>query len=183
MEHTQVRDFSASSDTFAHRESLKKSFLIRRGLKEETKIEKILGVQKARLSLAQRYRHHDRIWSFFKNSLGMTTKQREIAFKLLDYYVRYPLIQISAHRLASECGCSVREVWYLIQLLCDLGLIEVINVFRGNRQRANIYVLLRLILAILRFLLEKGVRVEERTYRRVLLDPHFWGRVFKRVPT
>jgi len=113
----------------------------------------------------------------------MTTKQREIAFKLLDYYVRYPLTQISAHRLAEESGCSVREAWYLLGYLERLGLIEIANVFRDNRQRANIYVLLRLVLAILRFLLEKGVRVEERAYRKILLDPRFWDRIFKRVPT
>jgi len=129
--------------------------------------------------------HHSSIHSFLKYHLVLSTAQREVVFRLLRLAAYHAHVYPKARQIAQEPGCSQRTFWRTIAILKDQGLITVINryVIREEAQISNLYVLRKLLLAIIRFLHEHSVKFRHAWLQPFLSMPgaRFW-RAIKKWP-
>jgi hypothetical protein len=103
-------------------------------------------------------RHWTDVHHFLTYSLKLTTGQREVVFKLLTLWSHYQKVYPKAEQLCDAPGISKPTFWRTIALLKQRGLLTVCNryVHRDTAQISNSYILDKLILAIARYLSEKG---------------------------
>lgn len=80
-------------------------------------------------------------------------------------------------------GISRATFWRTVRLLQDMGLLEVVNRYVAYKredpeksQTSNIYRLDRLLIAIARYLAEKGTGFLEKWLEPVISRPDFWQR-------
>ena len=113
--------------------------------------------------------------------VGLNPAEIEVSVRLIRFYAYYGKVYPKASQIAQEpelspamaewredqglgslprksYGCSIRTHWRTIFKLREAGLIEVKNRFLHGRQISNCYRLDKLILCIVRWLLEHGKR-------------------------
>ncbi|MBA7664123.1 hypothetical protein ES703_72174 [subsurface metagenome] len=115
-------------------------------------------------------------------SLGMHTAEREGVLRLLRLYSYYGQAYPKAAQLSELPGCSRRTFWRAISRLKDMGLVNVINRFLNGRQISNCYRLDKLILCLVRYLVEHGgagiFDKIGKAIKNFLFNRHFWRLVW-----
>jgi len=107
-------------------------------------------------------RRFDEIRFYLKN-MGLTGSEREGILRMLRVYAYYGRVYPKASQIADDfgnmrLGCSKRSFWRAIARLRENGMIEVCNRYLHGRQISNCYRLDKLILCLVRWLLEHGKR-------------------------
>ena len=108
-------------------------------------------------------RRFDEIRRYLDRNLGLTLAERDGILRLLRIYAYYGRVYPKASQIASDFGnmvpgCSKRSFWRAIAKLREDGLIQVHNRYLHGRQISNCYRLDKLILCLVRWLLEHGTR-------------------------
>ena len=103
-------------------------------------------------------RFHE-IRNYLAGNLGLTLAEREGILRLLRLYAYYGRVYPKASQIADDFGnmvkgCSKRSFWRAIAKLRDGGMIQVRHRFLHGRQISNCYRLDKLILCLVRWLLE-----------------------------
>ena len=124
---------------------------------------------------------YDRIRDFLLQ-LGFTTAQREIILSLLRLSTYYDEVYPKEAQITESSGYSKATFWRTIAKLKEQGLIEVINRFipREKAQISNLYRLDKLILLIVRWLAEHGVKFTEKWLEAFLKmsGKDFWQKIW-----
>jgi hypothetical protein len=109
-------------------------------------------------------RKFDAIRIFLSTTLGLTTAQREVIFRLLHLWAYYGRVYPKEQQITADPGCSKATFWRTIALLQNMGLVVVVNryVQRAHAQISNLYLLDKLILAVAKYLSERGFHFKER---------------------
>ncbi|MBA7636694.1 hypothetical protein ES703_44315 [subsurface metagenome] len=128
-------------------------------------------------------RFHE-IRHYLEQNIGLTLAERESIFRLLRIYAYYGRVYPKASQIADDFGnmtkgCSKRSFWRAIGKLEGQGLVQVCNRYLHGRQISNCYRLDKLILCLVRWLLEHGSRylnLEKlaRELYDVLHGANFW---------
>ena len=130
-------------------------------------------------------KHFHSIRRFLEHDLGLSTAEREAVLRLLRLQAYYSNVYPKASQVAEQPGCSKRTFWRAIDKLKRQGLVAVINrfVIREEAQISNLYVLRKLMLAIIRYLHEHSVKFHQAWLQPFLSMPgaHFW-RAIKKWP-
>ncbi|MBA7523170.1 hypothetical protein ES705_15293 [subsurface metagenome] len=105
----------------------------------------------------------DEIRHYLEQSIGLTLAERDGILRMLRIYAYYGRVYPKASQIADDFGnmipgCSKRSFWRAIAKLREDGLIQVRNRFLHGRQISNCYRLDKLILCLVRWLLEHGSR-------------------------
>ncbi|GAI67379.1 unnamed protein product [marine sediment metagenome] len=105
----------------------------------------------------------DEIRHYLDRNMGLTLAEREGILRLLRIYAYYGRVYPKASQIADDFGnmikgCSKRSFWRAIAKLREDGLVQVHNRFLHGRQISNCYRLDKLILCLVRWLLEHGSR-------------------------
>ena len=89
--------------------------------------------------------HWNLVRLFFIEVLGLSTAEREAAFRLLRLYTYYQFVYPKASQICEEPGCSKRTFWRTVAILVESGFLQVVNrfVLREEAQISNLYVLPR----------------------------------------
>ncbi|MBA7477216.1 hypothetical protein ES707_12618 [subsurface metagenome] len=108
-------------------------------------------------------RRFDEIRHYLDRNIGLTLAERDGILRLLRIYAYYGRVYPKASQIASDFGnmvpgCSKRSFWRAIAKLREDGLIQVHNRYLHGRQISNCYRLDKLILCLVRWLLEHGTR-------------------------
>jgi len=129
-------------------------------------------------------RRFDEIRNYLDRNIGLTTAEREGILRMLRIYAYYGRVYPKASQIASDFGhmipgCSKRSFWRGIAKLREGGLVQVRNRYLHGRQISNCYRLDKLILCLVKFLLEHGNRyLGLLKLPRELFDaismPNFW---------
>lgn len=105
----------------------------------------------------------DEIRHYLDRNIGLTLAEREGILRMLRIYAYYGRVYPKASQIADDfgnmaLGCSKRSFWRAIAKLREDGLIQVHNRYLHGRQISNCYRLDKLILCLVRWLLEHGER-------------------------
>ena len=105
----------------------------------------------------------DEIRHYLDRNLGLTLAEREGILRMLRIYAYYGRVYPKASQIADDFGnmvpgCSKRSFWRAIAKLREGGLVQVHNRYLHGRQISNCYRLDKLILCLVRWLLEHGTR-------------------------
>ncbi len=105
----------------------------------------------------------DEIRHYLEQNIGLTLAERDGILRMLRIYAYYGRVYPKASQIADDFGnmvpgCSKRSFWRAIAKLREDGLIQVRNRFLHGRQISNCYRLDKLILCLVRWLLEHGKR-------------------------
>ena len=105
----------------------------------------------------------DEIRHYLEQNIGLTLAERDGILRMLRIYAYYGRVYPKASQIADDFGnmvpgCSKRSFWRAIAKLREDGLIQVRNRFLHGRQISNCYRLDKLILCLVRWLLEHGSR-------------------------
>lgn len=105
----------------------------------------------------------DEIRHYLDRNIGLTLAERDGILRLLRIYAYYGRVYPKASQIADDFGnmvpgCSKRSFWRAIAKLREDGLIQVHNRYLHGRQISNCYRLDKLILCLVRWLLEHGQR-------------------------
>lgn len=105
----------------------------------------------------------DEIRHYLDRNIGLTLAERESILRLLRIYAYYGRVYPKASQIADDFGnmipgCSKRSFWRAITKLREDGLVQVHNRYLHGRQISNCYRLDKLILCLVRWLLEHGKR-------------------------
>ena len=105
----------------------------------------------------------DEIRHYLDRNIGLTLAERDGILRMLRIYAYYGRVYPKASQIADDFGnmvpgCSKRSFWRAIAKLREDGLIQVRNRFLHGRQISNCYRLDKLILCLVRWLLEHGSR-------------------------
>jgi len=105
----------------------------------------------------------DEIRHYLDRNMGLTLAEREGILRLLRIYAYYGRVYPKASQIADDFGnmikgCSKRSFWRAIAKLREDGLVQVHNRYLHGRQISNCYRLDKLILCLVRWLLEHGKR-------------------------
>jgi hypothetical protein len=117
-------------------------------------------------------------------SLGFTIAQREVILRLLRFYAYYDEVYPKESQITSNSGCSKATFWRTIGKLKEMGLLLVINRFiRGKGEKSqisNLYCLDKLVLLIVRYLAEHGLKFQEKWLQPFLKlsGKAFWQNVW-----
>ncbi|MBA7526232.1 hypothetical protein ES705_18393 [subsurface metagenome] len=129
-------------------------------------------------------RRFDEIRHYLYSTTGLTRAEVTGILRLLRIYAYYGKVYCKASQIATDFenmtpGCSKRSFWRGIAKLEEQGLIQVINRYLHSRQISNCYRMDKLILCLVRFLLEHGPRHLNlsrlpREIRDALQMANFW---------
>ncbi|MBA7523846.1 hypothetical protein ES705_15980 [subsurface metagenome] len=129
-------------------------------------------------------RRFDEIRRYLADNIGLTLAERESILRLLRIYAYYGRVYPKASQIADDFGnmmkgCSKRSFWRAIAKLREDGMIQVCHRYLHGRQISNCYRLDKLILCLVRCLLEHGKRyLNLVALARELFDalhiPDFW---------
>ena len=105
----------------------------------------------------------DEIRHYLDRNIGLTLAERDGILRLLRIYAYYGRVYPKASQVADDFGnmvpgCSKRSFWRAIAKLREDGLVQVHNRYLHGRQISNCYRLDKLILCLVRWLLEHGPR-------------------------
>ena len=105
----------------------------------------------------------DEIRHYLEQNIGLTLAERDGILRMLRIYAYYGRVYPKASQIADDFGnmvpgCSKRSFWRAIAKLREDGLIQVHNRYLHGRQISNCYRLDKLILCLVRWLLEHGQR-------------------------
>ncbi|MBA7512113.1 hypothetical protein ES705_04132 [subsurface metagenome] len=105
----------------------------------------------------------DEIRHYLDRNIGLTLAERDGILRLLRIYAYYGRVYPKASQIADDFGnmvpgCSKRSFWRAIAKLREDGLVQVHNRYLHGRQISNCYRLDKLILCLVRWLLEHGKR-------------------------
>jgi len=105
----------------------------------------------------------DEIRHYLDRNMGLTLAEREGILRLLRIYAYYGRVYPKASQIADDFGnmikgCSKRSFWRAIAKLREDDLVQVHNRYLHGRQISNCYRLDKLILCLVRWLLEHGKR-------------------------
>ncbi|MBA7477899.1 hypothetical protein ES707_13314 [subsurface metagenome] len=105
----------------------------------------------------------DEIRHYLDRNIGLTLAERDGILRMLRIYAYYGRVYPKASQIADDFGnmipgCSKRSFWRAVAKLREDGLIQVRNRFLHGRQISNCYRLDKLILCLVRWLLEHGSR-------------------------
>ena len=105
----------------------------------------------------------DEIRHYLEQNIGLTLAERDGILRMLRIYAYYGRVYPKASQIADDFGnmvkgCSKRSFWRAIAKLREDGLIQVHNRYLHGRQISNCYRLDKLILCLVRWLLEHGKR-------------------------
>jgi len=105
----------------------------------------------------------DEIRHYLDRNLGLTLAEREGILRMLRIYAYYGRVYPKASQIADDFGnmikgCSKRSFWRAIAKLREDGMVQVHNRYLHGRQISNCYRLDKLILCLVRWLLEHGKR-------------------------
>ncbi|MBA7527487.1 hypothetical protein ES705_19663 [subsurface metagenome] len=105
----------------------------------------------------------DEIRHYLEQNIGLTLAERDGILRMLRIYAYYGRVYPKASQIADDFGnmipgCSKRSFWRAVAKLREDGLIQVRNRFLHGRQISNCYRLDKLILCLVRWLLEHGSR-------------------------
>ncbi len=105
----------------------------------------------------------DEIRHYLDRDIGLTLAEREGILRMIRIYAYYGRVYPKASQIADDFGnmtkgCSKRSFWRAIDKLRDQGMVQVCNRYLHGRQISNCYRLDKLILCLVRFLLEHGQR-------------------------
>ena len=108
-------------------------------------------------------KHFDEIRHYLAGNIGLTLAERDSILRMLRIYAYYGRVYPKASQIADDFGnmvpgCSKRSFWRAIAKLREDGLIQVHNRYLHGRQISNCYRLDKLILCLVRWLLEHGKR-------------------------
>ena len=127
-------------------------------------------------------KNFDKVRDFLKDTLGFTTAEREVALRLLRLYAYYGIIYPKAKQVTTLPGCSERTFWRVIKLLKDMNLVTVVNryVRREWAQISNLYRLDKLVLAIAKYLAERGQHFDQQWLRPLveMNGSDFWRSIY-----
>lgn len=103
------------------------------------------------------------IREYLDRNMGLTPAERESILRLLRIYAYYGRVYPKASQIADDFGnmikgCSKRSFWRAIAKLREDDLLQVHNRYLHGRQISNCYRLDKLILCLVRWLLEHGKR-------------------------
>ena len=168
---------SPSPEALAHYNSLPRRLrrlYYKKGIREELGY----GVQQTRriLTMGLFHKQHDEICRFL-SSLGLSPRQRDAIFKLLEFYCHYGKVYPKAKQVADDEYISKRTFWYAIAKLRNMGLIQVVNRYFNHRQISNLYRLDKLVVMIARLLAEHGHNIGNFGIKLVSLLAHFWQEI------
>jgi len=115
------------------------------------------------LSVELYNKRFDEIRHYLEQNIGLTLAERDGILRMLRIYAYYGRVYPKASQIADDFGnmipgCSKRSFWRAIAKLREDGLIQVRNRFLHGRQISNCYRLDKLILCLVRWLLEHGSR-------------------------
>ena len=105
----------------------------------------------------------DEIRHYLGGNMGLTRAEGEGILRMLRIYAYYGRVYPKASQIADDFGnmipgCSKRSFWRAIVKLQEDGMIQVYNRYLHGRQISNCYRLDKLILCMVRWLLEHGKR-------------------------
>ena len=124
------------------------------------------------------YNRHFYLIRRYLGWIGLTTSEREAILRLLRFYCYYGRVYPKAAQISNEgLGCSKRSFWRAIAILREADLIRVYNRFLHGRQISNCYRLDKLIVCLVRFLMEHSGSVLGSISRQLhdaLVNPQFW---------
>jgi len=109
-------------------------------------------------------RKFDQVRDFLKTALQLSTAQREVVLRLLRLWTYYGTVYPKEKQITVDPGCSKATFWRTIALLQNMRLLMVVNryVKREKAQISNLYLLDKLILAIAKYLSERGLHFKEK---------------------
>ena len=124
----------------------------------------------------------DEIRRFLEQRAGLTIAEREAVLRLLRIYCYYGRVYPKAEQIADDFGnmtkgCSKRSFWRAIYKLREDGLVQVHNRYLHGRQISNTYRLDKLVICLVRYLMEHGCRYLGKISRQLLNNlaiPGFW---------
>jgi hypothetical protein len=129
-------------------------------------------------------KHFDQVRQFMTDSLKLTTGQREVVFRLLKLWCYYGKVYSKENQITELPGCKKATFWRTIAILKHNNLVTVVNRYikRDQAQISNLYILDKLILAIAKYLAEKGAKIHDFGAIKELLLPgsQFWQMIFTR---
>lgn len=131
------------------------------------------------LSPQTMWRRHDLVVRFLRDAIDLTTGQREVVLRLLQFWCHYGLVYPKENQVTENPGCSKATYWRTVKLLQAAGLLTIVNryVHREKAQISNLYLLDKLVTAIAKFLSEHGQRFYQKWLAPVfgLPWPDFWA--------
>ncbi len=139
------------------------------------------GVSRSRRAITSSLfiKKYDLIRDCLRNTLGLSTAQREAALRLLRLWSYYGYVYPKASQVSESPGCSKATFWRTVRLLRDLGLIQVVNryIVRPHAQISNLYRLDRLAVILARYLAEHGTAFWEKwlTPALAMSGQQFWS--------
>ena len=110
---------------------------------------------------------HDYIRSYLVG-VGLTTAERDAAFFLLRLYAYYGKVYPKAPDRTEDYWNSKRSFWRAIAKLESAGLIDRINRYLHHLQISNVYRLDKLVLCIIRYLVEHGCPFPDEFTRNII---------------
>jgi len=115
-------------------------------------------------------RKYSQVRTFLASSLGLSTAQREVALHLLRLWAYYGRVYPKEKQVTADPGCSKATFWRTIALLQNMRLLMVVNryVKREKAQISNLYLLDKLVLAIAKYLSERGHHFKEKWLQPIL---------------
>lgn len=121
----------------------------------------------------------DGIRDCLRFTLGLTAAEREVALRLLRYWVCYGNVYPKEATITALPGCSKATYWRTVRKLRALNLLLVVNryIIRVNAQISNLYRFDRLVILLARYLAEHGALFREKWLEPYLQLPgrDFWG--------
>lgn len=118
------------------------------------------GVSRACRALSQQalIRKDSQILAFLRGTLGLTVKQVIVVTDLLRLWCYYGTVYPKQATMTERPQGSKATFWRTIALLKEKQLVAVVNryVRREEAQISNLYILDKLVLAIAKYLSEKG---------------------------
>lgn len=139
-------------------------------------------VNKKILTIDLYFKRFDQIRRFLEQQVGLTLAEREGILRLLRIYCYYGKVYPKAEQIADDFGnmvkgCSKRSFWRAIAKLREDDFIQVGNRFLHGRQISNSYRLDKLVICLVRYLMEHGSRYLGKISRQLLdklVSPEFW---------
>ncbi|MBA7546576.1 hypothetical protein ES705_38968 [subsurface metagenome] len=151
-------------------------------------------------------KRYDEIRRYLAQGVGLTPSEREAILRLLRIYCYYGRVYPKASQIAEEepelspamaawrvdqglgspprksYDCSKRSFWRAIAKLREGGFIQVGNRFLHGRQISNTYRLDKLVICLVRYLMEHGSRYLGKISRQLLdnlANPAFWRLIYQ----
>jgi len=130
------------------------------------------------------HKRYRQIQDFFK-SRGMHHSEVYGGLQLLLFGIYYAEVYVKARQVCENPGCSIRTFWRMVDKLKVTGLVQVKNRYHDGRQISNRYDLDKLLLAIVRYLMERGAawlldaafKKVSKTLQSFLLVRNFWSKI------